>query len=238
MKQLKKNLALILALGLTVGVDLWATAPRAQTQGAVFVSPPARRTLFVKAGTEKLALEAPVGMCFVDRTSPIQEATYDVLSGIVERNGDQSVLGVFMGCDQVGDSSAWENGMPTFGFVTWLNPFIGRTIKMSRGDYLDMREAFFHDYAKMKAGFAMAADGKVHRNADNVSLHLTGNEGLAGMQRKGAIVIATTTVKHVPLEFTLHYAAQGDLGQVPPPPASELYALMDKLVAQQIALNN
>ncbi len=193
-----------------------------------------RRTLFVEIARKKLTLEAPLGMCFIDRTIPVQETAYNMMASEAERNDDQVMLAAFMACSGLNDPDSWSNGLPDSGYITWLNPAVGRTTPMSRQDYLDMREAHFKHYAENRA-LSLTPDKKLHRTADNVSLGLTGKEGDVGLSRQGTMVISTTTVGHVPLEITLHYVT--DDFEAVPPTIEELYAEMDKLVAQQIALN-
>ncbi len=108
-------------------------------------------------------------MCFLDRTSTMQQSIYLLLSAGVERNHDQVLLGVFMACDSIMSPDGWMDGMPNSGFVTWMNPSVGENTAMSRQDYLDMREASFPQYTKSRV-LGSAPDKTVHRNPYNVSL--------------------------------------------------------------------
>jgi hypothetical protein len=154
---------------------------------------------------------------------------------MAERNRDQVMLGAFMACNQVNDPDVWNDGLPGFGYVTWMNPAIGVRTPMSRQDYLDMREAYFPQYVKSRAA-VLTPEKKVHRNSDNVSLGLSGKEGDPALHRSGTVIVSTTTLDHIPIEITLHYAG-GGYGMPPLIQPAELYPVMDKLMAQQIALN-
>jgi hypothetical protein len=227
MKHMKKILTAVSLAVLAAG--FWAHASKAQGM----FDP--RRTLFAVVQQHKLALEAPVGMCFLDQTDPRQAMSYAVLASMAERNNDQVLLGAFMACDAVNDPGVWNEGLPGFGLVTWLNPSIGPRTAMSRQDYLDMRESYFMQYVKARA-VTLTPDKKVHRNGDNVSLGLTGREGDPVLRRSGTVIVSTTTLDHIPVEVTLHYSG-GGYGAAPLPLPAELYPVMDKLMAQQIALN-
>jgi hypothetical protein len=222
------KLVLIGASLAVLAAGFWAQASKAQMFGP-------RRTLFAVVQQHKLALEAPAGMCFLDATDPRQAGSLAALAAMAERNGDQILLGAFMACNQVNDPDAWNDGLPGFGTVTWLNPAIGEKTAMSRQDYLDMRESYFPQYAKGRAP-GLTADKKVHRNGDNVSLGLTGKEGDPSLHREGTVIVSTTTLDHIPIEITLHYTG-GGYGAPPLLKPADLYPVMDTLMAQQISLN-
>lgn len=216
MTPMKKTLVL-------AGLAACMLSPSAEAYGP-------RTTLFVVAGEKKIGLEAPEGMCFLDPTSPLQNAIYHALAAGAERRGDQVMMAAFMDCNNISSPDAWYDAMPNMGFVTWMNPAVGARTDMSRADYLDMREASFIAYAKAAApGFAV--EKKVHRDANTVAVGMTSPEKRPPPERRGTNVLATTLVDQVPIEITVHYDGK------PAPTASAIYALMDKLMAQQIALN-
>jgi hypothetical protein len=207
-------------------------------------SPPAkpahastRSTLYLEVAQRKLWLEAPLKMCFIDRSSALQQGIYATLASSIERLGDQYLLGIFMQCDNVTGPDGWQEGLPATGFITWLNPFIGATTPLGLPDYLDMREATFMQYAKGR-DLGTKSDKKVHRNAYNVSLAFSDEEDNAqlGTEQKSTSVIATTLLRHVPVEITLHLTGDA-AGKKAAPDFPEAYATMDMLVAQLIKLN-
>ncbi|MDE2336520.1 MAG: hypothetical protein KGL10_04350 [Alphaproteobacteria bacterium] len=226
MKHANRLIALFLAAGLG-----FSAAARAdivpQTQ-------PARRTLFVAAWNTTLKLQAPEGMCFVDRTMAAQTEDWNRLRKVAGRTHDQILLAAFMRCNQIDGTGNWEKGAPDYGIVTWLDPAIGATTKMSRRDYLDMREASFRAYAGTRFPH-LTAPPAAHRTADDVSVVLTGMEpgpgGDPGIANPSAVVIATTLLRHVPVEFTLHYAGAHA------PDAAALSNMADTLAKQLILLN-
>lgn len=190
-----------------------------------------RDTLHVTLAQRKLALEAPQGMCFLDpSTSAQQSAIYSIISGFSERRGDQVMIAAFTSCDDLGNLQAWQEGVPTAGAITWLNPSVGETTSMTRQDYLDMREASFPEYARTTS-FVGIPDKQVHRTKDSVSLASVMNQPHEHPPRKSTNVIATTTLRNIPVEIVLHYAGD-DV-----PSISEAYPLMDKLVEQNVILN-
>ena len=107
---------------------------------------------------------------------------------------------------------------------------------MSRADYLDMREASFPKYAKGR-DIGSKPDKAVHRNEKDVSLAFTDEDpGQSGMKQKSTSIVAATLLKHIPVEITLHLTGDAATNKEAPE-FPEAYATMDKLIAQQITLN-
>lgn len=195
-----------------------------------------RRTLFVPVGQETLILEAPLGMCFLDQTSHAEGTLYKTFAGVVDRVGGQVLLAVFAGCDALANlgykPGPGDDNTPPLntGTVTWMNPSIGATTTLTRPDYLDMREASFLQYAG-NAAAGLFLDENVHRTENNVSLGLSVEKIPQSKMVKKAAVLATTTLRHIPIEVVIHYAREA------PMTMEDYYPLMDKFIAQQIALN-
>lgn len=192
-----------------------------------------RRTLFVPVGQKTLVMEAPRDMCFLDRTSRDEGRLYTVFSEMVRRKGGQQLLAVFMPCNDTVNAqslSMSESGLPGVGMVTWMNPSIGDATALSRQDYLDMREASFLQYVENNAD-GMTVDKAVRRTADGVSLGMTGEKGASSQKIKSTAILATTALRQVPIEVSLHYTGAA------PPPLEQIYPLMDKFMQQQVTLN-
>lgn len=187
-----------------------------------------RRTLYAKAGEKTIVLEAPRGMCFLDGTKTSQKKLYHDYQSLVKKEGGQTMLAVFMSCDAISDAgiSLPEGVLPGAVVISWLNPMIGEETDLSRQDYLDMREASFVQYMGDHAG-GLAAEAAARRTANAVAQGLTGEE----KGTKISIVRATTTLRQAPIEVTFRYASD-------PPALDNVYPLVEKFIAQQIALND
>ncbi|MFH1157434.1 MAG: hypothetical protein V1721_00895 [Pseudomonadota bacterium] len=194
-----------------------------------------RRTLFVPVGQKTLMLEAPQGMCFLDQTSSSEGLIHKTFSDLIQKKGDQVLLAVFADCNSLanyGGTVGLSEILFNTGVVTWMNPSIGESTPMSRQDYLDMREASFRQYAENGAGgLGIRLDENTHRTESNVSLGMSGEVVTPFEKFNSTGVLATTTLRHIPIEVMLRFTRKD------PPPIESLYPLMDKFMAQQIALN-
>jgi len=198
------------------------TAAFAQAQTKAYDVP---HTLSLTVGETNLQFAPPEKMCFLDRTAVAQNSVYLMLSGAVEKNQDEMVLAVFMPCDNVSAMDT-PDGQTDLGFIAW-NAQTGDSTRLNRQDYLDMREASFPAYARSR-NLGSAVDKAVHRTPYDVALALTDEEN----GRKSIVVIATTTLRHVPVEITVRYADNEKMNNF-----QQAYAEMDKIIEQQIKLN-
>ncbi len=192
-----------------------------------------RRTVFVPVAQKMLTLEAPKSMCFLDQATYAEDMLFQAFAGEVRQKSGQFLLAVFMDCNDLANSTGWDSPdgtLPNVGLVTWMNPAIGETTPLNRQDYLDMREASFLQYAANSAD-GLVPDKTVHRSENSVSLGMTGTVGSQTPQIKSTAMISTTALRHIPIEVTLRYTGTA------PPALDKVYPLMDKFMAQQIALN-
>ncbi len=228
MKKTNALTASLLVLGFSVCAFAQARAE------VVTKTQPARRTLYVSAWNTTLKLQAPQGMCFLDRTLAIQSKHWKRLKKIAERDHDQQMLAAFMKCDQIDSTGAWRHGAPDYGIVTWLDPAIGATTKMRREDYLDMREPYFLHYAAARFPH-LTPEKTARRTVYDVSVALSGDDpgagGDPGIAYPSAAVIATTTLRRVPVEFTLHFGGKNA------PDNAALDSIADRMARQLILLN-
>ena len=188
---------------------------------SAFFSAPAsadyRSTLFVPVGQRTLILEAPLGMCF--QSDQIQRVS-----------SRQVELATFIDCGRYeGD----DEMPPVTGTISWMNPAIGETTAMSRPEYLDMREPSFRQYTEGSAAYDsnLKMDDKPRRSKNGISLGLAGEIHTDYDKLKGTTVIATTTIRHIPVEIIIRYAGERA------PSLERAYSLIDKFMAQQITLN-
>jgi len=199
-----------------------------------------RRTLFVPVDQKIMRFEAPAHMCFLDRTSLRESALYDYFREKMEKKGDRVLLAVFGDCAAVtnfGRGAVPEDAASDLRFnagtITWLNPMVGRTTGFSRSDYLDMRESALTDYARVSPVFEkdFAVDRDAFRSPSGIGIGMHGTLDIEGDLRPAQVLLGTTEVRAVPLEFTLTFSRE-DL-----PVLAQTKDLLAALMAQQIALN-
>lgn len=204
---------------------LLATSAQAAQKKAI----DARRTLFVPVAQMILTLEAPKNMCFVDQTSPTENALF---KSFATKDG-QVLLAVFADCNSLmnaGTLSGANSPQYNAGTISWMNPLIGETTSLNRTDYLDMREASFQQYALNDiAGFQ--PDQMVHRTENNVSLGLSGELDVNFQKFKSTVVLSTTSIRNIPLQVMFRTSGEKMMQ------LENIYPLMDKFITQQITLN-
>lgn len=104
-----------------------------------------RRTLFAPVGQRTLALEAPVGMCFLDASYYEDYILLEDVQRVLDDMDAGQVLGLFAPCLDVSGFGFGGGTMPVFGVVTWLNPQVGETTPLGLADYLDGQQKEFRD---------------------------------------------------------------------------------------------
>jgi len=196
-----------------------------------------RRTLFLTVAQKQLMLELPPGLCFFDQSSPREQALIKPLRDRVEKRGDQAFLAAFSDCNAIaglgGADGAETTARFNSGFIAWANPMIGPETPLDLQKYLDMRSESFDTYARTSISRAegFKVDKKPRRTASGVAITMTGDIMADGVRQKGITLLAATSLRHIPLEITLNYGGKNVLS------ADTLYRIVDKFMAQQIALN-
>lgn len=225
-----KKLTIVLSLFVIIAIVTFSAMSFAAKKPIDF-----RRTLFVPVGQKTLMLEVPHGMCFLDQTSRSEGLIHKTFSDLIQKKGEQVLLAVFADCNSLanyGGTVSTSEILFNTGIVTWMNPSIGETTSMSRHDYLDMREASFRQYAENGAGgLGIILDENTHRTESNVSLGMTGEVAMQMGKVDSTGILATTTIRRIPIEVMIRYTRKD------PPSIESLYPMMDKFMAQQIALN-
>lgn len=198
-----------------------------------------RRTLFAPFGQTTLHLEAPLGMCFLDQTDPTEAGAINLIREELKAKSKQTLVAVFADCMQIAgigkiSADGESKGLGDVGLVTWLNER-GERAGMDREAYLDLREGTMQNYTR--AGLAgylnpvIDTDGR--RTADGVSLGFTAETEISYQKYKTVGVSGATLLRGFPVDFTMTHTAKK-----PAKDKEELYDLMDKFLAQQVALNS
>lgn len=201
-----------------------------------------RRTLFVPLGQDMLMFEAPLGMCFLDSSDYIEGSLTDQLSHQSERRGKEVFLATFSPCGDIANFGMGGTQLLTRGTINWANPKIGEKSALERQDYLDRREATLHRDVEtdirtiMSDPGAYKMDGSPRRTDNGVLIAFSTDLDLNYEKYRARGVFATTTIRHYPIEVVMLYTEKGP--QKDEEDAREKsYAMIDKFLAQQIALN-
>lgn len=228
------------------GFTLAALATAACLLSPAFAADPrdARRTLFVPVGVEKIVLEAPQTMCFLDQTQPQEGLLFRQMAEESLAEGKNVLLAVFAPCYAIagiGSTGSLEI-LKSMGTVTWGNPLIGERTPLERTDYLDMREDGYKDHIKSSMGAWFESYGatdpekyrienRIRRNDNSVSLGFISDVEINYERFKGVGVAATTTLRNFPIEVMIRTTEKHEMS------LDRLHGAMDEFLAQQIALN-
>jgi hypothetical protein len=211
-----------------------------------------RRTLHVGMGQETLKFEAPLGMCFLDPSRRNEGVIYRALEQVIDKKGDEKLLGVFAPCDSLanaGNPMAEEGSVMSTGLLTWPNRAIGEKSGFeTRADYLDFREPSFAEYLALNlsqwtnvtketlpAGDRLGdivMDGEVRRSESGVYAGFTQNMTINAEKYDLTGVGATTALRGFPVEVLIRLNRYNGIDTT-----GEAYELMEDFLAQQAALN-
>lgn len=192
---------------------------------------PHRRTLYVTIGEDPVRFEAPVDMCFADRTRKGEGEMFDLIAAALKQKGDETLLGLFMPCDSLANpmhAMAREGRVPSFGIVTFPHRIEASAPRDSSSAYLDWRAASFHEYVAVNLpGWLLAAD-PLRQPGDTANLpeiapgpaqgqnglFVTHNQYLSADGRPFPTVGATGTalLRGHPVEFIVRLNAASGIG--------------------------
>jgi len=194
-----------------------------------------RRTLFAPLGQTVLRFEAPLGMCFLDQTDPVEAGAINLLREELKAKSKQSLVAVFADCLQIaGIGKGVEgNDLGDVGLVTWLNEK-GEKAPVDRETYLDYREDTLPNYTRAGlAGYLRPLiDEDVRRSPAGVALAFTAETEISYQTFKTVGITGAALIRQFPVDFLITHTAKQ-----PKKDKEELYKLMDKFLAQQMALN-
>lgn len=194
-----------------------------------------RRTLFAPFGQITLHFEAPLGMCFLDQTDPIEAGAINVLREELRAKSKQTLIAVFADCLQIAGigKGAEGNDLGDLGFITWLNEK-GEKSPLPREAYLNLREDTMETYTRAGlAGYLRPnIDSVPLRTAHGVSLGFTAESEISYQTFKTVGVSSAALIRQLPVDFMITHTAKK-----PTKEKQELYDLMEKFLAQQAALN-
>lgn len=146
-----------------------------------------RRTLNMSFGQHRIALEAPLGMCFMDESQYMEATLIKQLRTMSQQSGDGLVMAVFADCKEIEKFAQLPElaadtppgvdpptaNLDNRGTINWLAPKLGRA-PLSLEEYLDMREPGFRDEVKGSVTKSYNKFGGMQsiKMADNVTASL------------------------------------------------------------------
>lgn len=191
-----------------------------------------RRTLFVPIAQKMMVFEAPVGHCFLDRTIPAEEVLFQSFAAAAKKEGKMQ-LAIFAPCRDVANLGYDITGLMSIGGISWLHPLVGEKVS-SRGEYLAHMQGVFEKRVEKEAVGKYRAyqmEEAAHHTAQALSIGLSADIKTESATYKVADMIATTSIRNLPLEIILRKGGEEQ------PDIAALMPLIDTMVAQQIALN-
>lgn len=194
-----------------------------------------RRTLFAPFGQIMLHFEAPMGMCFLDQTDPVEAGAINILREELKTKSKQTLVAVFADCMQIAGigKNTEGNDLGDVGMITWLNEK-GEKAPMGRDAYFDLREGTMDTYTRAGlAGYLRPSiDHVPQRSAAGVSLGFTAESEISYQIFKTIGVNSAMLIRQFPVDVMITHTAKK-----PTKEKKELYDLMEKFMAQQTALN-
>jgi hypothetical protein len=194
-----------------------------------------RRTLFAPFGQVMLHFEAPLGMCFLDQTDPVEAGAINLLREELRTRSRQTLVAVFADCLQIAaiGKDVEGNDLGDVGLVTWLNEH-GEKAPVGRDIYLDMRADTLpnHTRAGLAGYLRPVIDDQARRTPDGVSLAFTAETEIAYQTFRTVGITGAALIRQFPVDFMITHTAK-----TPQKDKKELYELMDRFLAQQMALN-
>lgn len=223
---------LCLAAGIGTAALLAAPAPAQYYPGGPLDW---RRTLHAPLGQVMIRFEAPLGMCFLDQTDPLEAGAINLLREELKIRSRQTLVAVFADCMQIAGigKGAEGNDLGDVGLVTWLNEK-GEKANVGLETYLDLRESTMpnHTRAGLAGYLRPVIDEDVRRTPAGVSLAFTAESEISYQTFKTIGITGATLIRGYPVDFMITHTAKQ-----PQKEKQELYDLMEKMLAQQIALN-
>jgi hypothetical protein len=195
-----------------------------------------RRTLFAPFGQKTLRLEAPQGMCFLDETNYTERQIMNALRQFLSEKTQHSLVAAFVDCLQmsaVGQGSQ-DVRLTDGGIFTW--PVVpGEKIPATLEEYLAQRDTTDEESVRsMLVDFIdLQVDETPQQSDAGVTRGYTGTFESSNEKIKTVGVAGITLIQGMPVAINISHS-----GKKLTRTKDDLYALMDKMLQQLVALNN
>ncbi|HEX2753574.1 MAG TPA: hypothetical protein VHP34_10820 [Alphaproteobacteria bacterium] len=194
-----------------------------------------RRTLFAPFGQKTLRLEAPLGMCFLDETNYTERQLMDRVRDAISDELQQQLVAMFVDCLQLTGAARTANGFVfDSGFFSWpVKP--GEKVPPTLQEYLAQQKPMEEEAVKgMLDGYIeLDIDDPPRESAGGIAVGYNGIFESSHEKIHTVGVAGVTMLQGLPVILGVTHSAkklQKD--------KEELYALVDKMLIQQVALNN
>ena len=197
-----------------------------------------RRTLFAPFGQKTLMLEVPQGMCFLDESNYTERQVMNRIRDLMTEKTQHTLVAVFTDClalsSALGQSGNTVTRLSDAGLVTWpvtpgekvpptLEEYMADENNISKLNVDDMLIDFLElemdeQPRTSEGGITRGYTGKVESADQTIDL-----VGAAGI----------TMMKGMPVVFTMSHS-----GKKLEKSKEDLQNLLDKMLLQQVALNN
>lgn len=195
-----------------------------------------RRTLFAPFGQKTVRLEAPLGMCFLDETNYTERQIMNSLREFLDEKTQHELVAAFVDCLQmsaVGQGSQ-DVRVTDGGVITW--PVVpGEKVPSTLQEYLAQRDYTDEENVRsMLIDFIdLQVDETPHQTEGGVSRGYTGTFESSHEKIQTVGVAGITMVQGLPVAINISHS-----GKKLTRTKDELYGIMEKMLLQQVALNN
>lgn len=195
-----------------------------------------RRTLFAPFGQKTLRLEAPQGMCFFDETEYTNRQLMRAVHEVMREKTAHNLVAIFADCLQM-SKAAQPNSIievSDVGIVTW--PIIpGEKVPPTLEEYLAQHDNTLElNFKKAMVDYLeLEIDEELRTSEGGVSQGYTGKLEVSHEDIQAIGVAGITMLQGLPVVFNISHT-----GKKLEKNKDELYTLMDKVLIQQVALNN
>lgn len=237
------GLAALVVTGLCTGAQAESASQRAKEK---FQNDPSvmlgnlegldyRRTLFAPFGQKTLRLEAPQGMCFLDETNYSERQIMNRVREAISEDLQQQLVAMFVDCLQLSGAARTASGFVfDSGFFSWPEK-PGEKVPPTLEEYLALQKPMEEEAVKaMLDGYIeLDIDDTPHTSAGGVAVGYNGIFESSYEKIHTVGVAGVTMLQGLPVILGVtHSAKKLEKNK------DELYALVDKMLIQQVALNN
>lgn len=198
-----------------------------------------RQTITLPFGERNILIDAPNGMCFMDKSNPKQASFINTLRDQSWKGRKNVVMTLLADCREILGLENSKDPVPLSRMLIlrWLNPDIGENSDMIPNDYLDMREVSLRAYTlKNLTQFHSVKVEDAPKRMDNaVGIGYVGTSMIDGAPFITVGVDATTLVQDIPVEIT--YMKTNSSIDKPDQKTEPLFKFVSKFIDQQLTIN-
>ena len=180
----------------------------------------ASTTKHIVVGDTNLVIEAPKGMCFVDKSSPSTALIHQRMLGRLSDDKHKQIIAIFTPCSIL-PSLSYDKIVSNFGYISWIHP------------------ALEYPYNKTRNEFILDTIKKYNKSGRKGLTKL--DNGVATLIRSSTKVdykivdkitlMAYTTVRNIPLEIKIKDSLKNFVS------TEQAYNMLNNFINYQIKIN-